>query len=269
MLIPAPFWVSYPSMVLLAGASPRIIPTREAHAFKLQAADLERSLTRRSKVLLLNTPHNPTGHVYSKAELERLARVIRKHRLLVITDEIYSGLTYGTPHISLVSVARELRERTILIDGVSKSYAMTGWRIGYAAGPPEAIKAMSAFQSQSTSNPTSISQYAALEALNGSQQARERMRRAFRARRNLVLKALAGCPRLSMGVPEGAFYVFINITKTGMTSQALAERLLNDSMVAMVPGAEFGMEGYLRLSYATSTPLLRQALHRLVQFFNR
>lgn len=267
VIVPSPYWVSYPSMVKLAGATPVYVSTHEEDGFVLTPETLEKAVTSKTRVIILNSPGNPTGTTYSKAALTVLARVAQAHRMVVLSDEIYSRLTYGVSHVSIASLSRPMAERTVVVDGWSKAYAMTGWRMGFAAGPVEIIKAMVALQSHSTSNATSISQKAATAALAGPQGSIEKMRREFRRRRDFVLKELERVPAWSCVPPTGAFYVFINIRKTGLSSSACAERLLSEGHVALIPGVEFGAEGYLRLSYAASQPVLAQAMKRIQKVF--
>lgn len=276
VVLVAPYWVSYYEQVKLAGARPIIVETDEATGFKLTKASLEEVLTPRTKLLILNSPCNPTGAVYEKKELEELAEVILQHNLWVISDEIYATLIYdGLKHVSIASLAREIKERTILIDGVSKAYAMTGWRIGYAAAPLPIAQAMSDLQSHSTSNPTSIAQKAAVAALTGTQEPVEEMRREFEVRRNLMLQGLQALPGITCTRPGGAFYLFPNIS--GLLGKKFKGQPLNSSTdvaavllqhfhVAVVPGIAFGNDNYLRLSYATSREQIEAGLSRLAEF---
>ncbi len=267
VIIPSPYWVSYPAMVKLAGATPVILPTREKDHFVPQSGELERVITPKTRVLILNSPNNPTGATYSRQALAALGRVALAHRLIIISDEIYSKLTYGVRHVSPASLSRPLAERTIVVDGMSKAFAMTGWRMGYAAGPLEVIKAMAALQSHSTSNASSLAQHASISALKKSHSSVEKMRKAFQQRRDFVLKELKKMSTWSCLKPTGAFYAFINIQKTGLSSQACAERLLTEARVALIPGVEFGAEGYLRLSYAASMDTLRAAMKQIQKVF--
>ncbi|SMB98477.1 L-aspartate aminotransferase apoenzyme [Thermanaeromonas toyohensis ToBE] len=276
VVLVAPYWVSYYEQVKLAGARPIIVETNEATGFKLTKASLEEVLTPRTKLLILNSPCNPTGTVYEKKELEELAEVILQHNLWVISDEIYAALIYdGLKHVSIASLSREIKERTILIDGVSKAYAMTGWRIGYAAAPTTIARAMADLQSHSTSNPTSIAQKAAVAALTGTQEPVEKMRQEFEVRRNLMLQGLQALPGITCTRPGGAFYLFPNIS--GLlgkkfkghplnSSTDIAAVLLEHFQVAVVPGIAFGNDNYLRLSYATSREQIEAGLSRLAEF---
>jgi len=278
VIIPAPYWVSYADQVRLAGGEPVIISTTEESGFKLTAEQLREHLTPRTRALVLNSPCNPTGAVYSREELAALAEVVLAHpECLIIADEIYEAFVYdGHEHVSIASLSPEVKARTLVINGVSKMYAMTGWRIGYAAGPKELIQAMADLQSQSTSNPTSISQWAAVAALRGPQEPVAQMVAAFRKRRDLIVEGLRALPGVTCQVPPGAFYVFPRVDavfgkRYGDTvinnSQDLAMALLNEAHVALVPGSAFGYEGYLRLSYAASESQIRAGLERMAKFW--
>ncbi|WP_338817861.1 Aspartate aminotransferase [Moorella thermoacetica] len=276
VILSAPYWVSYYEQVKLAGGVPVVVTTGPDTGFKLTPGLLEAAITPRTRLLILNSPCNPTGAVYSREELAALAEVIVARDLIVISDEIYAALLYdGLTHTSIASLAPEVKERTILIDGVSKTYAMTGWRIGYAAAPRPVAKAMTDLQSHSTSNPTSIAQKAAVAALTGSQEAVEMMRREFEQRRNRILAGLRELPGIECNQPGGAFYVFPYIGKLfgrkfrGRVlgnSTDVATVLLNEFQVAVVPGVAFGAEPYLRLSYATSMDQIEAGLERLRAF---
>ncbi|MCS7204007.1 MAG: pyridoxal phosphate-dependent aminotransferase, partial [Thermodesulfovibrio sp.] len=262
VIIPAPYWVSYPDQVLINDAKPVIVETYEEDNFMLRPEILESKITDKTKALILNYPSNPTGFIYSKEVLERIAEIVLKHNIYVISDEIYEKLIYdGQKHISIASLDDEIKEKTIVVNGLSKAYAMTGWRIGYAAGPVEIIKTMTNIQSQSTSNPTSIAQKAAVAALRGPQDCVEKMRREFEKRRNYLVEALNKINGISCKMPNGAFYVFPNIKSIlGKntdnfkinSSMDLSIYLLEKALVALVPGSAFGAEGYIRISYATS-----------------
>ena len=273
VVIPAPYWVSYPDQVLLQDAVPRIVETREEEGFRLLPDQLREVVGPRTKALILNSPSNPTGCAYSKAELEAIAEVVVEHDLYVISDEIYEKLVYGGFQFhSIAQLGREVRERTIVVNGVSKSHAMTGWRIGWAVGPEELIQAMASIQSQSTSNPTSIAQAAAEEALNGPQEAVETMVRAFAERRDFMVSRLNAMEGVSCVEPQGAFYVFPRMDSyygrwCGETlirdSADLCTYLLQHARVACVPGSGFGADAYIRLSYATSMETIREGLERI------
>jgi aspartate aminotransferase len=275
VVVPAPFWVSYPPMLMLAEATPVIIPTREENGFKLTAGELKARLTPKTKALVMNSPSNPTGMVYSRAELEALAEVVLAHNLLVISDDIYDRILFdGASFVNLAMLSPELKARTFVLNGVSKTYAMTGWRIGYAAGPQQAIAAAVNLQSQSTSNPASISQKAAVEALVGPQDTITTMVKEFAWRRDDVYNRVMAIPGLTSPKPEGAFYIFPNFSayydrltpRAGQShSQALAEYLLEQAQVAAVPGAEFGEDNCIRLSYATSRERIATGLSRIAE----
>ncbi|MFW6123255.1 MAG: pyridoxal phosphate-dependent aminotransferase [Thermodesulfobacteriota bacterium] len=273
VVVPAPYWVSYPPMLMLAEAVPVIISTREDNGFKLTADELKAHLTARTKGIILNSPSNPTGMVYSRGELEALAEVILTHDLMVISDDIYDRILFdGASFVNLAMLSPELKDRTFVLNGLSKTYAMTGWRIGYAAGPQKAIQAATKLQSQSTSNPNSIAQKAGVEALNGPQDAVAKMVAEFAWRRDDVYQRLSSIPGVTTPKPGGAFYIFPNFSayydrlelREGQThSQALAEYLLEEAQVAAVPGAEFGEDRCIRLSFATSRERLATGVSRI------
>lgn len=267
VLIPAPYWVSYPDMVLLAGGTPKIIETKEEDGFSLKPEDVEKAITEKTKVLILNSPCNPTGAVISKEDLKGIAEIAIAKDILVIADEIYAKIIFESKFISFPSLDPRLKERTILIYGVSKTYSMTGWRIGFALGPADIISAMRKVQSQTTSNPTSISLKAAEEAVKGDQEEVERMVLEFRGRRDLIWEGLMSIKGISCFKPQGAFYIFPNFSnymKGDINSSiALSEYLLEKAKVAVVPGSAFGAEGYARLSFATSERNIKEGLDRI------
>ena len=273
VMIPAPYWVSYPDMVLLAGATPVIIKTAEKTGFRITAADLEKAITKKTKALILNSPSNPTGASYTKEDLTAIAQVLLKTGITVISDEIYEKLVYdGFSFSSIASVDPKLKNQAIVVNGVSKSYSMTGWRIGYAAGPKPLITAMTNIQSQSTSNPTSISQKASLEALIGPQDFIQTMLKEFDRRRTYMVDRLNAMPGVSCFKPSGAFYAFPNFSgvfghKAGSTtitdSTTLSQYLLESVNVAVVPGVAFGADENIRLSYATSFKNIQKGLDRI------
>ena len=276
VLIPAPYWVSYSDLVAMTGASYVLIPTRLEDGFKMKPAELRAAITPRSRMLMLNSPSNPTGAVYTRAELEAIADVVLETGISVLSDEIYEQLVYGDAKGTCFATLRPgLADRTITISGVSKTYAMTGWRIGWSAGPLPVIKAMGNVQSQETSCPCSVSQAAAIAALDGDQSCVEEMRVEFQARRDLVCGLLARLPGVKSFVPDGAFYAFFDVSAhfgrtlggkevTDSTNFCLAA--LDSAQVNLVPGAAFGAEGYVRLSYATSREQIRGGLERLEKF---
>lgn len=273
VIIPSPYWVSYPDQVLLNDATPVIVETTEAEGFRLSAQKLEKAVTRKTKALVLNSPSNPTGLAYDRKTLEEIAAVAVKHGLYVISDEIYEKLLYdGFTHISIASFNPEIKALTIVVNGVSKSHSMTGWRIGYAAGPKDVITAMANIQSQSTSNPCSISQKAAVEALRGPQNFIATMNIEFDKRRKYMVERLNKIPGISCVMPVGAFYAFPNVSKiygksingkTLKNSSDLATYLLDDAKVALVSGDAFGADPYIRLSYATSMENIQKGLDRI------
>jgi aspartate aminotransferase len=272
VILPVPYWVSYPEMVALAGAQVVRVQTQEAQGFKLTADQLRQALTPRSKLLILNSPANPTGAVYHRHELEALAEVILSvPHLYVVCDEIYEKLVYGEArHLSLGSLSPELLPRTILSSGFAKAYAMTGWRIGYLAGPKPIVKAAISLQSHSTSNVCTFAQYGALEALTSplSAPAVEKMRQEFWRRRDLMLEGIRTLPKVSCPEPEGAFYIFLNISQTGLSSVEFCQRLLKEHHVAAVPGVAFGADHCIRLSYAADRVTLEKGLERLHRFLS-
>ncbi|AOU99614.1 aspartate aminotransferase [Acidihalobacter yilgarnensis] len=270
-VIPAPYWVSYPDIVLLADATPVPVFAGQEQGFKITPAQLEAAITPRTRLVVINSPSNPTGATYSASELAGLGEVLTRHPQIVIaSDDIYEPILFGdTRFTNLLNVCPELAERTVIMNGVSKAYAMTGWRIGYAAGPKTLIGAMKKIQSQSTSNPNSIAQAAAAAALDGDQACVETMRRAFEQRQQLVSERLNALPGISCLAPAGTFYAFPNVT--GAIKQlpgveddiGFTQHLLDAAGVAVVPGSAFGAAGHIRLSFATSTANLEEALRRI------
>lgn len=275
VLIPTPYWVSYSDLVQMTGAAYKLIPTTEATGFKMTAAQLREAISPKSRLVMINSPSNPTGSVYTRQELEALADVILGAKLGVISDEIYEQLVFGKAKATCFATLRSsLPDSTITISGVSKSYAMTGWRMGWALGPLPVIKAMGNVQSQETSNPSSISQYAAIAALEGEQACVEVMRKEFEARRDLICKRLNELPGIHCPVPDGAFYAFFSVAKYfGKTlggrkitdSASFCAAALETALVNLVQGSAFGMEGYVRLSFATSRELINQGVDRLAE----
>ncbi|WP_342400386.1 pyridoxal phosphate-dependent aminotransferase [Weizmannia sp. FSL W8-0676] len=272
VIIPSPYWVSYPEQVKLAEGVPVFVEGKEENQYKITPEQLEKAVSPRTKAFVLNSPGNPTGMMYTREELEKLGEVCLKHDILIVSDEIYEKLVYGgNRHVSIATISPELKAQTVIINGVSKSHSMTGWRIGYAAGNREIIKAMTNLASHSTSNPATPSQFAALAAYSGDQRAVEEMRQAFEARLNAVFNRLVEIDGITCIKPQGAFYLFPNVKEaaklTGFQSvDAFVEALLEEARVAVVPGSGFGAENNIRLSYATSLENLEEALKRIKQF---
>ncbi len=273
VIIPAPFWVSYPDMVLLAGGTPKVIKCEEKDGFKLSAKKLEKAISKKTKWLILNSPSNPTGAGYTKKEIEDLSKVLLKNKkIFILSDDIYEHIRYEDFDFFTIAQISKLKERTLTMNGVSKSYAMTGWRIGYAAGPKEIINAIRKIQSQSTSNPSSISQAAAVEALNGQQNFIKERAEAFKERRDFVVSSLNSIKGVNCLTPNGAFYVFpsckglLNKKTKLKTDTEFVQKLLEKSMVAVVQGSAFGLDGYFRISYATSMENLKKAITRIKDF---
>jgi len=273
VIIPAPYWVSYPPMVALANGTPVIVNTTEKNEFKITPEELKKAITPKTKALIINSPSNPTGSAYTKKELEKIAEIAISKNFFVISDEIYEKIVYdGFEFTSIASLSEEMKKKTIIVHGVAKTYAMTGWRIGYTAGSEEIISAMNNIQSQSTSNPTSISQKASVEALIGPQNEVEKMVSAFAQRRNYIVDRLNKIPGVSCYKPVGAFYAFPNFSshygksyqgKKIENSTHLADYFLDVAKVAVVPGVEFGADPFERLSYATSMEDIKEGLNRI------
>ena len=273
VIIPAPFWVSYPDMVLLAGGKPKIVKCTEQEGFKLTPSKLRKAITKKTKWLILNSPSNPTGAGYTKKEIEELAKVLVKNKKVhILSDDIYEHIKYDNFNFYTIAQNSKLKDRTLTMNGVSKSYAMTGWRIGYAAGPKDIIKAIGKIQSQSTSNPSSISQAAAVEALNGNQGFIQKRSKAFKERRDFVVKSLNNIKGINCLTPNGAFYVFpsckglLNKKTKLKTDTDFVRELLENQNVAVVQGSAFGLDGYFRISYATSMENLKKAMERIKSF---
>ena len=267
VIIPAPYWVSYPEMVKLAGGQPVIIPTTEKSQFKITPTQLQAAITPKTKLFIINSPSNPTGMVYTPAELEALAAVVIKNNLLVVSDEIYEKLVYDdAKHVSIGALNPEIYDRTLISSGFAKAYSMTGWRVGWLAGPVEIIRAATLIQGHSTSNVCTFAQWGAIAALEGSQVCIESMRVAFAERRQAMFDAINAIPGLSCAKPEGAFYVLPSIAKTGMTSLEFCDALLEEQQVALIPGIAFGADDYIRLSYATDMDTIKRGMERLDTF---
>ncbi len=277
VVLPAPYWVSYEESIKMAGAVPAIVETTEETRFKMTAEMLEKAITPNTKALILTNPSNPTGMLYSRQELEAIAEVVVRHDLYVISDEIYDQLVYVGEFTCFASLGEEVKQRTITINGASKSFAMTGWRIGFAAANEEITKAMANYLSHSTGNPSSVSQYAALEAYRSEEDLVGKMQLAYTRRRKYFLERISKLDGISCLEPDGAFYIFMNIkqllgrTIQGVTidsSAQFAQVLLEKGLVAVVPGEAFGAPGYLRWSYATSMENIREGLDRLEKFLS-
>lgn len=267
VIIPAPYWLSYPEMVRLAGAEPVFVETRQENQWKITAEEFENAMTPRTKMIILNTPGNPTGSVYTREELKKLVEVAEEEDIIILSDEIYEKLVYdGAEHVSVASISPEAYDLTITVNGFSKSYSMTGWRLGYLAAPEPVARVIDSLQSHSTSNPCSFAQKGALAAIKGDQQCVEDMREEFNIRREYMLQRLAAIDRVSTVRPLGAFYVLLNISQFGLTSTNFADRLLSKANVAVVPGVAFGNDHTVRLSYATSMDIIKKGLDRLEDF---
>ncbi|VDH01644.1 Aspartate aminotransferase [Lysinibacillus sphaericus] len=272
VIIPAPYWVSYPEQVKLAGGVPVVVQAAAEAEFKVTASQIEQAITEKTKALILNSPGNPTGMVYTEEELKAIAEVCKEHDIWIISDEIYEKLVYGTAkHVSIATLSDDAKERTFIINGVSKSHSMTGWRIGFIAGNEEVVKAMTNLASHSTSNPVTTSQFAAIEAYNGSQDAVEIMRKDFSTRLERIYPQLQAVPGFHTVKPQGAFYLLPDVSEavkhTGYENvDAFAKALLEEANVAVIPGSGFGSEETIRLSYATSIDLLEEAVRRIDQF---
>jgi aspartate aminotransferase len=278
VLIGAPYWVSYPELVKLADGEPVYVETEEINAFKLTIESLNKALTSKTKAIVLNSPNNPTGTVYSKEELTEIADFSKTNNLFIISDEIYEKLVYGdNGHISIASLSEDAYNRTIVINGVSKAYAMTGWRIGYAAASTELIECMTNIQSHTTSNPCSIAQYASVEALNGKQDDLHNMVEQFKLRRDYMVDRINSINNLSCLKPEGAFYVMVNLSK--ILSKSIYGEIIKDSLqfsdlllkkekIAVIPGIAFGADNFIRLSYATSMENIKNGIDRIARFVN-
>ena len=267
VIIPAPYWLSYPEMVRLVGGQPVIVETREENNWKLTAEDFENAMTPRTKMIIINSPGNPTGSVYTRDELRALAEVAAEEDIFILSDEIYEKLTYdGAEHISIASISPEAYDLTITVNGFSKAYAMTGWRLGYLAAPEPIARAIDSMQSHMTSNACSFAQYGGLAALTGDQQCVVDMREEFDIRRQYMFERLTQIPGVTAVRPQGAFYVLANIGSLGINSQNFADRLLSKSNVAIVPGIAFGDDRTVRLSYATSLDVIKSGVDRIEEF---
>lgn len=275
VILPAPYWVSYPEMIKLADAVPVIIEGAEENNFKFTAEQLESAITSKTRALVLNTPSNPTGMVYTKDELEKIAEIAVKNNIYIIFDEIYEKLVYEGEHTNIATLGDEIRDLTIIVNGLAKTYAMTGWRIGFVAANKKLAKAMGNIQSHATSNPNSIAQAAAVEALNGDQSIIETMKKTYIERRDYMVDKINSIDGLSCKTPHGAFYVFMNVKdvlnkehygKMINTANELCQDVLDRALVALVPSEGFGVDGYVRLSYATSMDTIKTGLDRIEKY---
>jgi len=264
VILPTPAWVSYPEQIKMCGGRPVLIKGKKD--FKITASQLEKVITSKSRLLMLNSPSNPTGAVYCKKELQDLAKVILKHNLWVISDEVYEKIVFDKKFISIASLDKKIFKKTLIVNAVSKTYAMTGWRIGYGAGDENIIAACQAVQSHITSNPCSISQWAALKALKGPQGFIKKMVAKFKQRRKLMIEGLKKIPELKVDIPQGAFYVFCNIKNIEPDSVKFCQNLIEKQKVACVPGKAFLQDGFIRLSYATSAEDINKGIKRLKKF---
>lgn len=279
VIVPAPYWVSYPEQIKLAEATPVILETKESDGFKITPKALKQHISSNTKALILNYPSNPTGATYNEAELRAIVDVAMEAGLIIISDEIYEKIIYGgTKHIPVAALGEDVKKATILVNGVSKTYSMTGWRIGYAAGDKEVISAMSKLQGQSTSNPTSISQWAAIAAFTGDHQVIEDRTKEFEQRKNYIVEKLNDIPQINCFDPQGAFYVFPNVSgcygkeyngKVIKDSLDFTEFILDEAKVAVVPGVAFGSDDYVRISYATSMDDIVKGIDRMTEAINK
>ena len=259
VIIPSPYWVSYPDMVRLAGAEPVIVQTSERNNWKMTAEEFENAMTPRTKMVIMNSPGNPSGSVYTREELEAIVAVAAEEDIYILSDEIYEKLIYDdAQHVSIASLSKQAYDLTITVNGFSKSYAMTGWRLGYMGAPEEIAKAVDSIQSHSTSNPCSFAQKGAIAALKGDQQPLSDMHDEFDMRRNYMYERISKIPNITAVRPQGAFYVLVNISQLGLSSQNFSDRLLSKANVAVIPGVAFGDDRTIRLSYATSIDVIKK-----------
>lgn len=276
VLCPVPYWVTFPELVRLTGGVPVFVPPMRG-SMKIGPEELERAITPRSKLLVMNSPNNPSGAVYSREELLAIGEIVRKHNLYILSDEIYEQLVFGgARHVSIASLDHDLRDRTIVIGGVSKTWAMTGWRIGFAAAPPDLAEGIERLQGQSTSNPASVSQFAALRAFTGPRDSVRSMRECFARRRDLIVRRLTAMAGITLVPPDGAFYAFpdvsvrIKASRNGVSDSAgLSDFLIDEARIVCVPGSAFGMEGHLRLSYAIADRDIEEGLNRFESALDR
>jgi len=270
VLIPSPYWVSYPEMVNLCEGSPHFIKTSPENNFKVAVKDLEKHINSKTKILILNSPSNPTGCVYSPDELRKIAEICVAKKILVISDEIYEKIIYdGARHVSIAGINKDIYGQTVTINGLSKSFSMTGWRIGYLGASPEIVDAISKLQDHSTSNPTSISQKAAVAALSAPDDFSKRICQEFQKRRDYCILRLKGMKKINYCLPQGAFYIFCDISKTRINSLTFADRLLEEAHVSLIPGKGFGWDTHVRISFATSPEQLEKGMDRLENWLTK
>ncbi len=271
VLIINPYWLSYPEMVKLAGGKPVFIQTKEKNDFKVTPAEIKAKITKKTKAIIINSPSNPAGVVYNREELEKIAKVCLDNDILIVSDEIYEKILFdGEEHISIASISKEAKEKTVVVNGVSKSYSMTGWRIGYIAASEDIVKKVNALQSHSTSNPCSISQVAAEAALKADlDDFMEKNCKMFQDRRDLLVKSFEGETKIKPLKPRGAFYLFCDISKTGLDSLKFCEQLLAEAKVAVIPGGPFGSDGYIRISFATDMETLRKGAEKIKKWIQK
>ena len=268
VILPSPYWLSYPEMIRLAGAKPIVVET-DRKSFRMDIKSLKKKITKKTRALILNSPSNPAGTVYRPDILKELADVAVEKKIYIISDEIYEYLIYdGLKHTSIASLGKDIYDLTFVVNGVSKSHAMTGWRIGYLAGDKEVVKGISSLQSHSTSNPASISQAAAVAALNGGTNSIKSMAAEFEKRRNVMLKGLDKIKKIKYNRPEGAFYCFADISRTGMSSVDFAKKLLSQVHIAAIPGEPFGMDDHVRFSFATNVDEIKKGIKRLKEWLS-
>jgi aspartate aminotransferase len=267
VIIPSPYWVSYPEMVNICAGKPRFINTLPSNNFKITVEDLGQYITAKTKLIILNSPSNPTGCVYSQQELSDIAKICVKKRIFILSDEIYEKLIYDNlKHVSIASLGKDIYDLAITVNGLSKSFSMTGWRIGYLGGPQDIVEAISKLQDHSTSNPTSISQKAAVAALQAPDEFSKKICQEFQKRRDYITKRLGSIKSMGYVKPQGAFYVFCDISKTGMNSSGFANRLLDEASVALIPGEGFGKDDYVRISFATGIDQIEKGMDRIVEW---
>jgi aspartate aminotransferase len=270
VIIPAPYWTSYPEMVRMVGAIPVIVETKRENGWKITPSEFEEAMSPMTKMIIINSPGNPTGSVYSKEELEALAEIAVGEDIVILSDEIYEKLVYsGEKHVSVASLSKEVNDLTITINGFSKAYAMTGWRLGYTAAPKAIADAIDTIQSHTTSNVTTFAQYGAIAALNGDQQVVSDMRDEFNVRREFMLDRLQNIKNVKVIEPKGAFYFLVDIEPIGIKSINFAEKLLSKQKVSVIPGVAFGAEYTVRFSYATSLDVINGGMDRFEEFCNQ